>query len=154
MAKKSLPSPIELFSPRYAPPLSLSSINDIAVLIYRKEKIASVRRTHLIYCSDYSIRKLNRTYRKKDKPTDVLSFVFDDADLLGEIYISARRVGVQARRFGVTEKQEFLRLLIHGLLHLAGYDHIKPQEREIMEAREARYMDMVEGKNEELRIRN
>jgi probable rRNA maturation factor len=83
---------------------------------------------------------LNRQYRKKDKATDVLSFPFGDDDLLGEIYISLQRAKIQARRYGVSYNDELKRLLIHGLLHLMGYDHIKRTDRALMEAREECYL--------------
>jgi probable rRNA maturation factor len=107
--------------------------------VYKGERVESGRTTVLILCSDYFIRKLNRSYRGKDKPTDVLSFEFGDADLLGEVYISLRRAEVQARAYGLTYEEELKRLLIHGLLHLIGYDHIKKTQRIAMEEREKKY---------------
>jgi probable rRNA maturation factor len=69
----------------------------------------------------------------------VLSFCFGDDDLLGEVYISPQRAAVQARRYGVSYEDELKRLLVHGLLHLMGYDHIKRAERAVMEAKERGY---------------
>jgi probable rRNA maturation factor len=94
----------------------------------------------IILCSDYAIRKLNRDYRGKDKATDVLSFPFGDPDLLGEVYISLQRAKVQARAYGLTYEEELKRLLVHGLLHLTGYDHIKKSDRLTMEERERQYL--------------
>ncbi|MGE5671062.1 MAG: rRNA maturation RNase YbeY, partial [Fibrobacterota bacterium] len=59
--------------------------------ILKKENIPSKRTVSVVLCSDYMIKKLNTTYRKKEKVTDVLSFCFDDDDFLGEIYISLQR---------------------------------------------------------------
>ena len=99
------------------------------------------RRTSIsvVLCSDAVIRRLNRTYRRKDRPTDVLSFPFNDADLLGEIYISLPRCAVQARRYGGTFDQEVARIFVHGMVHLLGYDHHLARERTAMEKVEARY---------------
>ncbi|MCL2182917.1 MAG: rRNA maturation RNase YbeY [Chitinispirillia bacterium] len=107
--------------------------------VYRREGVNLDRSTTVILCSDCTIRRLNRRYRGKDKPTDVLSFPFGDDDLLGEVYISLQRAKVQARRFGLTYEEELKRLLIHGLLHLMGYDHHKKAGREAMEAKERAY---------------
>lgn len=104
---------------------------------------SAVQPTSLILCSDYVNRKLNKKFRGKDKPTDVLSFVYNDPDLLGEVYISLQRADVQARRYGVSYDEELARLLVHGLLHLFGYDHIKKSDREIMEKRESEYLKML-----------
>jgi len=109
--------------------------------VYKGEGIKTDRTTTLILCSDYSIRKLNREYRSKDKPTDVLSFEFGDDDLLGEIYISLQRAKIQARAYGLTYEEELKRLLVHGLLHLMGYDHIKKTQRVVMEEREREYSE-------------
>jgi len=107
--------------------------------IYRGENVPATQSTTVVLCSDHTIRRLNRDYRRKDKPTDVLSFPFGDPDLLGEIYISLQRAKVQARMYGLTYDEELKRLLIHGLLHLIGYDHIKKADREIMEGKERVY---------------
>jgi len=83
---------------------------------------------------DEEIRKLNKTYRGKDKATDVLSFPLDENfegyRLLGDIVISQDTAERQARELGHSLKEEVKRLLIHGLVHLLGYDHEKGGEEE------------------------
>jgi len=115
------------------------------------EKIAQSltnREIELIITDNAGIQKLNREYRDKDKPTDVLSFpletpfteqsVFDIP--LGTIVISADLVREKAKSYGHTEQNELKLLFIHGLLHLLGYDHetddgeMRQKEREIIEA--------------------
>jgi len=120
-------------------PCPAASLTAAAKSVYRREGVSAAQSTTVILCSDYMIRKLNRLYRKKDKATDVLSFRFGDDDLLGEVYISLQRAAVQARRYGVSYEDELKRLLVHGLLHLIGYDHIKRADRAVMEARERVY---------------
>lgn len=115
---------------------------EITEKIYRTEKIPARKKTNLILCSDYYIRKLNRQYRDKDKATDVLSFEIGDSDLLGEIYISLNRADVQARRFGISYEDEIMRLFVHGMFHLQGYDHQNSKEREIMENKEQKYIKL------------
>ena len=125
---------------QYAPlPCPTALLTKTAKSVYRREGVSAAQSTAVVLCSDYMIRKLNRRYRGKDKATDVLSFCFGDDDLLGEVYISLQRAKVQARRYGVPYEDELKRLLVHGLLHLIGYDHIKRADRAVMEARERIY---------------
>lgn len=71
------------------------------------------------------IRELNAAYRKIDRPTDVLSFPMEDPYMLGDIVISVEKARTQAGEFGVSLDEEMARLLVHGLLHLLGYDHVR-----------------------------
>ncbi|MEW6301507.1 MAG: rRNA maturation RNase YbeY [Thermodesulfobacteriota bacterium] len=80
----------------------------------------------IAFVKDPTIHALNRQYRGKDRPTDVLSFPLADElqpFLLGEVVISVETAARQARRRGHTLREEFQTLLIHGVLHLLGYDH-------------------------------
>lgn len=77
----------------------------------------------LTMVDDKIIRALNRKFRKKDKATDVLSFSYGDEKILGDIIISEETTRRNAKRFGVTYKVELKRLVIHGALHVLGYDH-------------------------------
>lgn len=74
--------------------------------------------------SDGELRRLNLEFRGRDEPTDVLSFpALDQAGHLGDIAISAGRAREQAARFGHSVETEICILLLHGVLHLLGYDH-------------------------------
>jgi len=77
--------------------------------------------------SDAQIKRLNKRYRNKDKPTDVLSFPIgekvEDWLILGDIVISVDTAKRQARELGHSLEEELKRLLVHGLVHLLGYDH-------------------------------
>ena len=85
------------------------------------------------FISDDEIRKLNSEYRGKDEPTDILTFAISDGDSfpevegepldLGDVFISLESMRRNAAAFSVTEDEELSRLLIHGILHLLGYDH-------------------------------
>jgi len=72
---------------------------------------------------DQELRTLNRTFRKKNAPTDVLSFPRPDGASGGEIAISLDRAAAQAAEFGHGVEDELRILMLHGLLHLAGMDH-------------------------------
>jgi probable rRNA maturation factor len=107
--------------------------------IHAGEKIPKRTCLNVILCSDHAIKRLNTLFRGKPCPTDVLSFNYDENDLLGEIYISLQRAKIQARRFGVSYNSEVERLFIHGMFHLLGFDHETAPQRKLMEAMENRY---------------
>jgi probable rRNA maturation factor len=115
-----------------------AALQQCACSIYKREGARIEQSTSLVFCSDYVIRSLNARYRRVDRATDVLSFVMADPDLLGEIYLSVERAAVQSRRFGSSFEEEILRLFIHGLFHLLGYDHETETERAKMERKERR----------------
>jgi len=76
------------------------------------------------FVSDKKIRELNRQFRRIDKATDVLSFPGDSSDGdMGDIAISIETAARQAKQNGLTLDGEIAQLLLHGLLHLSGYDH-------------------------------
>jgi probable rRNA maturation factor len=79
----------------------------------------------IAFVSDKRIRELNRQFRGIDKATDVLSFPADGPDELnlGDIAISAETAAAQAKENGLSFDDEIAQLILHGLLHLSGYDH-------------------------------
>lgn len=79
----------------------------------------------IAFVSDRHIRGLNRQFRNVDKATDVLSFPTDDSDQtnLGDIAISVETAARQAKENGLTLDEEVAQLILHGLLHLCGFDH-------------------------------
>jgi probable rRNA maturation factor len=88
--------------------------------------------------SDAHMRALNRTFRRKDVPTDVLSFPADVAGTMGDIVIATGVARRQARAAGHAPQAELRVLALHGLLHLLGYDHDRPDDRGRMARMEAR----------------
>jgi len=95
---------------------------------------------NIIFVDSETIRNINKEYRNIDRETDVISFALEDNEdikfefgrLLGDIYISIPRMKQQAKEYGHSEKRELSFLIIHGLLHLLGYDHMTKEEEEIM----------------------
>ena len=85
----------------------------------------------ILFCDDAEIHELNKNYRNIDSPTDILSFengekyTDDEGEWLqaGDIAISLETLPKNAEYFNVSENEEFKRLLIHGVLHINGYDH-------------------------------
>jgi probable rRNA maturation factor len=102
----------------------------------------------LVIARDDYIRNMNRRFRGLDEPTDVLSFPGGDGDVpfspvgsprkqAGEIYLSLDRAAKQAEEYGVSLAGEVVRLIVHGMLHLAGYDHERSgREKARMERKE------------------
>jgi probable rRNA maturation factor len=96
----------------------------------------------ILLCDDATIHELNRDYRKKDRPTDVLAFAMREGEggdlhpnLLGDVVISIDTARRQAGEHQRTIADEVTYLLAHGLLHLLGYDHRTDAEDRIMRAR-------------------
>lgn len=86
----------------------------------------------LIITTNSKIRKLNKKYRKIDKPTDVLSFAYL-CDVIGEIFISADKARLQAKKHGHSLQKECEILFVHGLLHLLSFTHDTDKEEREME---------------------
>lgn len=87
---------------------------------------------------DASIAKLNRQFRGKQGPTNVLAFppVEGEQGFLGDIVLSAETIAEEAQFQGKRFEDHAVHVIVHGFLHLLGYDHIDPAEAELMEARE------------------
>jgi len=104
----------------------------------------SVAQVSISFINDREMRKLNTVYRGKDKTTDVLSFsqiegaTLIDPPSLGDVVISLDTAERQAHEYKVSLARETLRLLVHGLLHLCGFDH------ERVSARRMRQMQKME----------
>jgi probable rRNA maturation factor len=92
----------------------------------------------LAFVSDAAIRALNREHRRKDEPTDVLSFPSDEPGFLGDVVIATGVARRQARRAGHGFGVEARVLALHGLLHLLGHDHEHERDGGRMRALEAR----------------
>ncbi len=104
----------------------------------------------IVFSDPEFIKEINKKYRGKDKVTDVLSFPENISDFkgtsssLGEIVICPLKLKDQAKEQGVSFKEELARILIHGLLHLLGYDHeISKKEELKMKEREEYFLSLV-----------
>jgi len=104
-------------------------IEKTVLAIIKHENLSSEVDVSIVLESDEGIQKLNAQFRGIDSPTDVLSFSSDDIDpetgqrYLGDIIISYPRAMAQAELAGHSVKNEVQLLIIHGMLHLMGYDH-------------------------------
>ncbi|MBU4533793.1 MAG: rRNA maturation RNase YbeY [Eubacteriales bacterium] len=125
--------------------LSQAAVNAAQAVLVREERVNGVE-VSVALVDDERIRELNRDYRGKDQPTDVLSFPMDEDDmdeagvptlLLGDVVISIPTAARQALEYGWPLETEVARLTVHGTLHLLGYDHeVDEVEGERMRRRE------------------
>ena len=93
----------------------------------------------VVLADDAFVRDLNKTYRGQDKPTNVLSFSGDD-DYLGDIVLAYETVVREAEEQDKKPKHHAMHLMVHGVLHLFGHDHMKRKEAEIMETKEIKIL--------------
>ncbi|MDP2932361.1 MAG: rRNA maturation RNase YbeY [Chloroflexota bacterium] len=128
----------------------------VAEQVLTAQNISPSAELSLVLTTPKKIRELNRDYLGEDSPTDVLSFPMEpessafvmppDGKLhLGEVIISYSQAAAQAREHQHSVKKELVILLIHGVLHVLGFDHAQPDEERRMRAREAEILGQVEG---------
>jgi probable rRNA maturation factor len=125
--------------------LRLELVESASHAVLEAEKSQDPGRVDIVLGDDPLLEHLNRTFRGRQGPTDVISFELEadeDAgdDLVGEIYLSLDRARAQAADYDATLQEEVARLVIHGTLHVLGYDHQEPDERRVMEERERTHM--------------
>lgn len=122
-------------------------VRRVAAQVLADEGIAPALGVEVVLLRDAAIARLNACYRARGGATDVLSFPCEcaawpeeEAPLLGSVVISVDRACEQARAAGVPVANELRRLLVHGLLHLAGYRDDEPRARARMRRRENRHL--------------
>jgi len=108
---------------------------------------SGAREVSVLFCADARMRALNRRFRGKDRPTDVLAFPAPPAGgFLGDVVISVPYAAREARRRAEPPAREIDRLLVHGFLHLMGYDHETDEgQMEALEARLRRKLGIAEA---------
>lgn len=126
-------------------------LTNLAQFVLEREGKPENTEVSVSFVDNDTIAELNERFRNMEGPTDVLSFecdnIADDVTAadgpscplyeLGDVIIAPDVAEAQAREYGNSLEQEISLLLVHGLLHLCGYDHIQDDEAEVMEAREA-----------------
>jgi probable rRNA maturation factor len=124
---------------------------EIEDIVYRVLKSEGIKLpVDVIFVDDDFIKKINRKFTKRRKTTDVLSFGMReginaglDYPSLGDIYVSLDQAKRQAREYGISLKKEASRLVIHGLLHLLGFDHKNKKQAKMMEEKETAYLNWI-----------
>ncbi|MEI6634898.1 MAG: rRNA maturation RNase YbeY [Chlamydiota bacterium] len=122
--------------------IDAAAVRRAAVYVMRKSGCPEGTELGILFAGDRAMRTLNRRYRGVDRGTDVLAFPLADtgargrARLLGDVAISPGRARACAGSLGTTAGAELLLYLVHGILHLCGYDDGAPRPRAKMERRQ------------------
>lgn len=123
--------------------------NDLFNFGAKRIKLKDNTEASITFCTVDEIHEINKKYRDTDRPTDVISFALEDGeddgmstfDLeeefgvprnIGDLFICPDVVKEHAKDYGHSFDREFGYTVVHGLLHLSGYDHIKPDEAKVM----------------------
>lgn len=140
--------------------LEVSWLQSIAQQVLVAQGVGADVELGLVIATQERVQQLNRDYRGWDEPTDVLAFSAREevgADLppfvpppdgvlhLGEVIISYPQAVIQAQEHQHSIKKELAILILHGVLHLLGYEHDKPELERLMRAREAEILSYIEG---------
>ncbi|MCM8826225.1 MAG: rRNA maturation RNase YbeY [Candidatus Omnitrophica bacterium] len=122
---------------------NLKRINqsEISLIVERLLNLLSIEDKYisLVFCDNRFIKKLNYLYFGKDLPTDVISFNLQDKfnpNYLGEVIVSVEEALVNSKVYGTDWKEEIILYIIHGLLHILGYDDNSIKNKKIMEAKQ------------------
>ena len=132
---------IEIFNQLDEEIKELETLEKVLLSAIKKEKLEDVTFNLIIVDNEY-IHELNKNYRGIDRETDVITFALEDEDSiivpeeegrnLGDIYISIDKARSQAEEFGHGLLRELSFLAVHGFYHLLGFDHMTPEDEEIM----------------------
>jgi len=130
-------------------------VKKIVRQVLKAEGVAPLYEVSLVFTDSATVQRLNRDYRGVDEPTDVLAFYMlpqkgadssfalppDGVTRLGEVIISYPQAVAQAKEQGHSTERELALLVIHGILHLLGYDHEEPEEESKMRERERELLE-------------
>ena len=109
-----------------------------------KDQKCSFSSVELVYVDEDEIVRINNEFLQHDYITDIITFRYDEdesnSEIEGSLVCCAPRIKEQAAEFNQTEKQEFLRIIVHGLLHLVGYDDQSDEEKSEMTRLEDRFL--------------
>lgn len=127
----------------------ISFIEELLFLAARLETVEENSEVSVTFVTNERIQEINREYRDKDQPTDVISFAMEELGegevkpsgldiprILGDIIISVAKAEEQANDFGHSFRRELGFLAVHGFLHLLGYDHETAEEEQVMFTRQ------------------
>jgi probable rRNA maturation factor len=141
-------------------PVGEDWLRSVAEQVLTSENIISAVELGLVITTQDKVRQLNRDYRGRDEPTDVLAFSAieeagadfppfvsppDGVQHLGEVIVSYPQAAMQAEEHQHPVEQEIAILIIHGVLHLLGYEHEEPELERRMRAREAEILSSIGG---------
>lgn len=127
------------------PALPVATVRRVArAVLVGERRDADVSVTFL---GPVTMRRLNQRYKGHDEPTDVISFGLETPDqrTVGDVYLCAAVAARQARQLGVSRREELIRLVVHGVLHVLGHDHPDGpgRSRSAMWRRQERYVERL-----------
>lgn len=109
-----------------------------------RHEAAHARELNIVFIGDKEMTRLHRKFLHRNSTTDVISFPFDGdlrrRSVEGEVYVNVDQARRQAKTFGVSVRDEIRRLVIHGILHLTGYDDTTKTTKKIMRSLEDKYL--------------
>ncbi len=108
--------------------LITQTLTEVTKALHLKEDVE----ISIAFVSESQMRKLNSRWRGKNRVTDVLSFELDEGEVFGEVLISYEQAARQAKTMKHSTRDEITFLLVHGVLHLFGYDHERPRDAKKM----------------------
>ncbi|HEY4875997.1 MAG TPA: rRNA maturation RNase YbeY, partial [Puia sp.] len=110
--------------------------------IFIKEKCA-LRELNFIFCDNREIKALNKRYLDHNYSTDILTFYFSKKEeaIISDVFISQEQVKLNAKEFKTSFKREIHRVILHGILHLCGYNDKSSKDKESMRAKEDFYLN-------------
>ena len=132
-----------------------SLINKVVKKALEMQDVTADVELSVVITDNNNIRQINQEFRNKDVPTDVLSFPgyepedidvvknAEDLMVIGDIIISKEKVIEQAKEYENTFEREFAYLLVHGVLHLLGYDHMEEDEKAVMRKNEEAILSAI-----------
>ncbi len=98
---------------------------------------------NVIFCSDEYLLSVNQEYLQHDYYTDIITFDYSEDEIASDIFISVDRIAENAKEFNVTFQHELHRILIHGMLHLVGYEDKEDDSKAEMTAEEDHYLTLI-----------
>lgn len=126
--------------------LRIRDVQRIAETVLAGEKSEHHGELNIVFLNNTEIRKMNAQFLGKDRVTDVIAFpLFDEEDdIWGELYIGQERAAEQAVEYNVTYEEELSRLVIHGMLHLLGYEDGDESGKRRMHEKENAYLQKLQ----------
>ena len=109
-----------------------------------KQELREIGDITFVFCDDNYLHKINLEFLDHDTYTDIITFDYSAGnEIVSEVYISVDRVAENAKKFSQTFENEIHRVMIHGVLHLCGYNDKLAEERQIMRDKENHYLSLL-----------
>lgn len=128
-------------------PITENDLNHLVQIIEKFHGV-SIREIEVVFVDEDEIVRINKEYLNRDYITDIISFNYnetDQADIEGTLFCCAQRIAEQSSLFNSDLRSEFLRVIIHGILHLIGYDDQTKKEKEMMTQRENEILELIKS---------